>query len=143
MQKIRKNQYLACPDHVPDFRVLIPKILIVIKAESDPTLTQTLGILSILGLPVVKDPYWTVYFAPRWKREEIYKRINYLTISAQSYYCYSTPLTLVNFCPVLSEFLTWSFVYKNFWYFGKNCQWKSSLHFQFKSLHLHHWSKKL
>ena len=46
--------------HVPDSRVLIPKIAMVTKAESDPTLTRTLGILSILGLPEVQKPYWTV-----------------------------------------------------------------------------------
>ena len=34
---------------------------------------------------------------------------------------------LVNFCSVISEFLTWSFVFKHFWYFGKNYQWKSNL----------------
>ena len=84
MQKPPKNWYLPCPDHVPDFRVLIPKIPMIIKAESDPTLTRTLGILSILGLPEVWKPCWTVYFAPRWKREEIYKRINFLTIPDQS-----------------------------------------------------------
>ena len=54
---------------------------------------------------------------------------------------YCTLLVLVNFCPFFSEFLTWSFVYKNFWHFGKNYQWKSNLvlaflHFKFKPLYL-------
>ena len=90
MQKIRNIRYLPCPDHVPNFRVLIPKIPMIIKAESDPTLTRTLGILSILGLPEVWKPWWTVYFAPRWKRGENYKRINFLTIPDQSNHCYCT-----------------------------------------------------
>ena len=58
-----------------------------------------------------------------------------------------TLLVLFNFCPILSEFLTWSFVYKNFLHFGKNDQWKSNrgltfLHFKFKPLYLHYWYKK-
>ena len=37
---------------------------------------------------------------------------------------------------------------KDFWYFGKNYQWKSSLgltflHFEFKSLYFHNWGKNL
>ena len=38
-----------------------------------------------------------------------------------------TLLVPVNFCPVLSEILTWTFVYKHFWYFGKNYKWKTNL----------------
>ena len=37
-----------------------------------------------------------------------------------------TLLVLVNFCLVMSKFLTWRFVWWNFWYFyQKNCQWNS------------------
>ena len=48
-----------------------------------------------------------------------------------------TLLVLVNFCLALSKFLTWSFAFKNSWYFGKYYLWKSNIclifpHFRFK-----------
>ena len=57
------------------------------------------------------------------KQEAIKKRMDYerrrsvfekRKISSSSSTMQSTLLVLVNFCPVLSELLTWSFVYKNF-----------------------------
>ena len=41
-----------------------------------------------------------------------------------------TLLVLVNFCPFLSEFLKWNYVYNNFWNFGKKYQCKyKNFHF--------------
>ena len=58
-----------------------------------------------------------------------------------SSYHQCTLLVLFKFCPVMSEFVTQSFVYKHFWYFDKNCQWKSNLgltflHFEFSNLYI-------
>ena len=53
----------------------------------------------------------------------------------------STLKVLIDFCPVKSEFLTWSFVYKNFWHFTRNYYGISDLgltlpHFEFLGLYL-------
>ena len=67
------------------------------------------------------------------KQEAIKKRMDYerrrsvfekRKISSSSSTMQSTLLVLVNFCPVLSELLTWSFVYKNLWYFVEKLSMK-------------------